>query len=55
MKAFGRTALAVAVIGGWLLCLIWLATSVAQIAVEHATTVTIRAHCLPAQGDPCSH
>lgn len=55
MKAFGQAALAVAVILGWLLCLIWLVTSVAQIAVEHATTVTVRAHCLPDGENPCSH
>ena len=55
MRSLGRFALAVAVITGWTLALIWLSFSVAQIAVERATTVSVKAHCLPAQDSQCSH
>lgn len=51
-----RTALAVLVIVGWLSALLWLSMSVAQIAVERVSTVTVvRAHCLPAGDAPCRH
>jgi cytoskeletal protein RodZ len=50
-----RVALAVVVIIGWLGALLWLSFSVAQIAVEHTTTTTVRAHCLPAGETPCRH
>ncbi len=55
MKTLGRAALAVAVITGWTLALVWLSFSVAQIAVDRVTTVSVKAHCLPAQDSPCRH
>ena len=41
MRSIGQAMLAVLVIGGWLLCLVWLAVSVSQIAVDRATTTTV--------------
>ena len=35
MSTLGRTALAVTVITGWLLALLWIALSVTQIAIEN--------------------
>lgn len=55
MRSLTNLILAVAVITGWTLALVWLATSVSQIAVERVTTVSVKAHCLPAQDSPCSH
>lgn len=55
MRHFANLALAVAVITGWTLALIWLSFSVAQIAVERVTTVSVKAHCLPTQDSPCTH
>jgi hypothetical protein len=51
-----RAALAVFVVVGWLSALLWLSTSVIQIAVDHSTAVTVvGAHCLPAGDAPCRH
>lgn len=50
MKSVAHTALAVAVISGWLLALVWLATSVAQIAVDR---VLVPPACVTAGGASC--
>ena len=36
-----KTAFAVVVIVGWLVSVLWLSLSVAQIAVDHASTTTV--------------
>ena len=49
MRLLAQTALAVLVITGWMLALVWLAASVSQIAVERATTVS-EPPCVAAEG-----
>lgn len=55
MNALKSVLLAILVVGGWLAALLWLSFSVVQIAVEHSTTMTVKAHCLPSEEVPCSH
>lgn len=55
IKHLKGTVLAVLVITAWVMALIWLSLSVAQIAVERTITVSVQAHCLPAGAEVCRH
>jgi hypothetical protein len=53
VRALTRTALALMVIVGWVLALVWLAVSVSQIAVEHTVVKNCVVHHQSPQGDAC--
>lgn len=54
MKALAQVMFAVAVIGGWLMALLWMAFSVSQIAVERSVTVPPCAVSVESGGTACA-